>query len=603
MFRYIALSWDASVSTAAACAHTLAQALAASPGWQQELQHPRLLVFSSGAIRGVNQAYPLRDGRGVVLGRLFDRNDPQASTDRIAHSIAESDRNPPDLALELLKRRWGRYIMFFESGHDDIQVLRDPGGTLPCYGLRHDGVTIVFAWLEDVIQLLPQIPLPEVDTDALAASLAFGELTGRRTALKGVTQVLAGERLSLQRMEEPVGPLAWDASLIAGQPVEPGDAEAAAVLRETVNTCVQAWARCYGGILLRLSGGLDSSILASCLAPGRTPATVTCLNYHSAGHDSDEREFARLAAARSQLDLIESERQGDFPLERILAVARTPLPQHYVGRLTSRSDAETARLLGATALFTGAGGDQLFFEIPQWWPAADYLRLRGMDRGLPAAVLDAARLGRVSVWRTLRLAALDLLRGKPPVPEHHRSRTLITDAVRRQAHHPGGFLHPAFLARTSLPIGKLAQVQQLAYQPAYYDPLAREQAPELVNPLLSQPLVELCLRLPTFVLTRGGTGRALARAAFRGEIPDAIVHRRSKGGMGRHFDAVLAANIDFARQVLLDGELVRLGLLDRAALERALSGREAGGPTPAGEVHIVLGVEAWLRRFRGPRAA
>jgi asparagine synthase (glutamine-hydrolysing) len=158
-------------------------------------------------------------------------------------------------------------------------------------------------------------------------------------------------------------------------------------------------------------------------------------------------------------------------------------------------------------------------------------------------------------------------------------------------------------AGRELPIGKLHQVHDLSCAFDYYDPYQRQAAPELVNPLLSQPLVELCLALPTFVLTRGGRGRALARQAFEGDIPAEIAGRRSKGGMDEHIAAVLQRNLPFARSLLLDGELLRRGLLDRGRLEATLSGRISPLAAHVGEVHNCIAIEAWLQRWSAPRGA
>jgi asparagine synthase (glutamine-hydrolysing) len=599
MFRYIALAWEPTAPDAVALAHALAASFRAHPQWQTALMSSTLCVFTTGAVAGINDAYRLHDGRGVVLGRLFDRQHVQASTQQIARQLDADDEVITSGGGELLDRYWGRYVAFLEPSDGKPQVIRDPSGTLPCFVLRHRGVTVVFSWLEDILSMLPQIPVLRVSRDGVAAYMAFGDLTGRCCALEGVTQVLAGERLVLERAGQFSGELAWDGAEIARQPHDmvPADAMAAmTAVRDTVANCVQAWASCYGSILLRLSGGVDSSILASCLAEGRTPCRVTALNYHSIGSDSDEREFARQAATMARMELIECRRDSSFRLDRILDVARTPVPCDYVGRIASSTDAELAESLGALAMFSGAGGDQLFFEVRQWWPVADYLRLRGFDAGLPGAALDAARLGKVSVWRALRLAIADRFRRRPPALDQHRHFTLFSDAVRHQAQQPAGFVHPVFLTPTTLPIGKLMQVQQLAGLSAYYDPLTRDKAPEFVAPLLSQPLIELCLRLPTFVLIHGGRGRGLARSAFEGAIPSDIARRRSKGGMDEHVRAVLAHNLDFARAMLLDGELVRLGLIDRAATEAALSAGSARKPH-ASEIHVCIAVEAWLRRW------
>ncbi|MBE0547905.1 MAG: hypothetical protein IH627_09685 [Rubrivivax sp.] len=144
------------------------------------------------------------------------------------------------------------------------------------------------------------------------------------------------------------------------------------------------------------------------------------------------------------------------------------------------------------------------------------------------------------------------------------------------------------------------QVQQVTHFGGYYDPYQRHAAPELVNPLLSQPLIELVLRIPTYVLTLGGRGRGLARRAFAQDLPPEIVSRRSKGGLQEQITTILARNLAFARQVLLDGELVRRGLIDRSRLERALSGGP-GAVGRAGEIHMYIGVEAWLQRWSASR--
>lgn len=597
MFRYIAVATESAAPAAAALAHALTESLNAQPDWQVALKRPRLCVFATGSAAGVNQAYRLHDERGVVLGRLFHREEGGVTTERIADLIAASEEITTSGGRQLLKHYWGRYVAFFERPDGDLQVLRDPSGALPCFILRRQGVSIVFSWLEDVLELLPQIPAPQVDRDGAAAYMAFGDLTGRRCALDGVTQVLAGERVALGHAGQRPGEFVWSAAELARAPHDMTVVDTMTTLRDTIGTCARVWAGCYDSILLRLSGGVDSSILASCLAEGRTPSRITCLNYHSVGSDSDERDFARLAANMARRELIEYERDSTFRLERLLHAARTPAPYNHLGRIASSSDAEIARVVGASAMFTGAGGDQLFFEVRQWWPAADYLRVRGLDTGFPAAALDAARLGKVSVWKAMRLAIADRFRRLPPALDHHRHFHLFSDAVGQQAQHPAGFIHPIFVTPSALPIGKLMQVQQLAHPNGYYDPLAREAAPELVTPLLSQPLIELCLRTPSFLLTHGGRGRGLVRSALEDAIPIAIAHRRSKGGMEAHVKALLASNLGFVREILLDGELVRLGLIDRAATELALSGGGVGPKSHASEIHLCVGVEAWLRRW------
>lgn len=599
MFRYVALSWDPMAGEPSAAARHLASGLENTAQWHVALRRPGLAVFSTGEKPNVNQSYALAGARGAVLGKLFRLDGSGLPHNHFIASVEASAEIVQTAGRSLVERYWGRYVAFIEAEPGGFLVMRDPSGALPCFRMQHGGVQVVFSWLEDVLGRLPSVAPPSVDGECLAAHIASGELTGHPTALAGVSQVLPGEAIRLGG-RDVAARLLWSPSEQASLAPITDPAQASEALREVVRRCVLAWASCHESILLRLSGGVDSSILACCLSERDTRARVTCLNYHSPGSDSDERPYARLAAAMAQRELVEMERDPGFRLEQVLDVARTPSPMNYLGRLGARTDAELAAAAGAPAMFTGSGGDQLFLEFAGWWPAADYLRLQGFDRGFMAAAMDAARLGKVSVWRAARLAFGDRFRRRPPSMQTTMPWALATDTVWETMRQPRRFLHPVHADPSGLPIGKLMQAQQVTHFGGYYDPYQREAAPELVNPLLSQPLIELVLRIPTYVLTLGGRGRGLARRAFAQDLPPEIAARRSKGGLEEQIATVLARNLAFARQVLLDGELVRRGLIDRHRLERALSGGP-GAVGRAGEIHMYIGVEAWLQRWSASR--
>ena len=596
MFRYIAFAWDESHPASAMQARQLSARLHPEAGWSTSLAAPGLRVLTSGAQRRMNGSHALPPGRGVVVGKLFRRCDLGSTPAReVVLTGAEVDGIVDEGGHPLVRDFWGRYVAFIRTPSGSTCVLRDPSGTLPCFLIRHEGIWLVFSWLEDVLALLPAFR-PGVCADALLAHLLQGELGGRETPLEGVMQVIPGEAVHLGSSDLGRSGLLWDAVGIARSAPMPEPAEAAGLLRTVVRSCAEHWASCHDGLVLRLSGGLDSSILLACLADGRVDSRVVCLNHHSRGSDSDERRYARLAATRAGRPLLENERDAGHRLDRILEAARTPSPVNPVGWMNSGKDNEVASAHSATALFTGAGGDQLFFEFASWWPAADYLRSHGPDAGFLPALLDAARLGRVSVWRAAGLAVVDRLRPNLLPRESVRYAALLGEAATHGAALRSRFVHPS-LVRTGLPIGKDVQTRALMHPVGCYDPFEPASAPELVNPLLSQPLVEMCLGLPTYLLTRGGRGRALARRAFAADLPQEIATRRSKGGLEEHLGTVLSANIDFARGMLLDGELVRRRLIEGNAVADVLSGRPSTRPGHCGQVHALLGIEAWLRRW------
>jgi asparagine synthase (glutamine-hydrolysing) len=598
MFRYIALSWSLHAPEQRKAADRLDQRLRAASDWQAIHRGSGLRVYITGSQRGVNGVYDLPSGQGVILGKLFRQGRAPSGAADITLTAEEAHRIVHTDGRALVADFWGRYVAFLPSWTGESRVLRDPTGALPCWQMSVDRITIVSSWLEDLAEVL-QLPAEfAVDWDVVATLMLMGQFGGKDTALKEVKQILPGEVTTLGRPAS--SPLVlWNAVDIARRPTELASVEAAEQLREIVRHSAMAWASCYQAILLRLSGGIDSSILLNSLCPAVSPDRITCINYHSPGSDSDERAYARLAADRAGVKLIEQPRDDGFQMESVLNVALTPAPGSYLGRMgTGRLDAAAARAHGAGAVFSGSSGDQIFFEKRRTWPAADFLKLHGFRRGFLRTTLDSARLGHVSFWRAARNAVVDQsFRGRT-TQDLGRYVTLASlEARDRAARTMPRTLHPALLAATDLPIGKFHQVDDLICPGEYYDPYLRCASPELVTPLRSQPLLEFCLSVPTYTLTCGGVGRGLARRAFAGVIPPEIAARRSKGSTQDHVTSILRRSTSFVRELLLDGDLVAQGLLDRAKLEVALSDKPTSTQTYASEVHTCVAIEAWLRRL------
>ena len=183
LFRDIAIAWDHSNAASAALAQELDLQAQSRAGWQAAAQGLGLKVFTAGTKPGVNGVYPLLENQGVVLGRLFRRCDFSAnSTGDVSLTGNEAERIRSSGGRALVLEFWGRYIAFITSKSRSTCVLRDPSGTLPCFLIRHEGVSIVFSWLEDALSMPSIAHLPSVDWDAVAAHIVLGALGGRGTA-------------------------------------------------------------------------------------------------------------------------------------------------------------------------------------------------------------------------------------------------------------------------------------------------------------------------------------------------------------------------------------------------------------------------------------
>ena len=604
MYRYLALIWNNADERSQLAVLALTQRLQASTTqWSRVLDCPGVVVFHADRRAGSSDATPLAHSSGAVLGRIFTRDieDPQAAA-RVTFNDAESSLIVTSGGRRLLERYWGRYVAIVRNSlTGEVWVLRDPSGGFPCWLTTHEGVSIVYSDLEDC-HALGGLPFT-VNWNYITGFVAHAGLQIRATALNEVSEVQPGERLrlasgSVQRSLE------WDPIAIArAAPLESLE-EALAALRATTMGCIHAWASCYDGILHNLSGGLDSSIVLSCLATAPSRPGLVCLNYFGTGPNEDERRYARAMAERVGVRLVEHQFDTkDVRLDKLASLRRSPRPWFYMYEL-ERGDleGELAAQYAASSLFSGAGGDSVFYQARADLAVTDYLFEHGFDSGLFRTAIDAAQVSRKSIWPLLMGAVRTRLfetAWDPVAMAKPLARTIVNSEVIDAVKGDEGFAHPWLAERATrgVPPGILWHVMSISIPPAYYPSFRSGPYPERTLPLLSQPLVETCLRIPSYTLINSGQDRALARRAFATDLPLEIARRRAKGRADQHVRNIVDANLELIRELLLDGLLVQRGLLNRESLERYLTRGSSPADYQYSEIlqeHVCT--ESWLRR-------
>jgi asparagine synthase (glutamine-hydrolysing) len=572
--------------------------------WFRALDGTGVVVFHTDQYVGSSQATLLTHSAGVVLGRVFSRD--IANPESAAHVIFDGKESSLIVASggrRLLENYWGRYVAILRNGSTgEVWLLRDPSGAFPCWLARHEGISIICSDIEDCDNL-GAISFT-VNWSYIAAFVAHSALQIRETALNEVTEVQPGERLrfSSGSMERSIE---WNPIDIArASPLEDPE-EAVASIRAATIGCVHTWAACYGGILHNLSGGLDSSIVLSCLMTAPSAPEVTCLNYFAKGPNEDERQYARAMAKHTGVKLVEHELDARaVRLKKLLSLRRSARPWFYMYEIEhSRFESELAGRHDAAALFSGAGGDGVFYQSRAELAVTDYLFNHGLGGGLLRTAIDAARVSRQSIWPLLWQALHARVFGiswDPIAITKPVERTIVNRDVIAAVKRDKTFAHPwlAPEATRGVPPGILWHAMSVSLPPAFYSSFVRGPCPERTMPLLSQPLVETCLRIPTYTLIRGGRDRALARRAFAGDLPGEIVRRHAKGRADQHVRNILDANLEFVRELLLDGLLVKQGLLNRATLSQYLNRSRSPADFQYSEIlqeHICA--EAWLRAW------
>ena len=604
MYRYLALVWNSTAERAQLAARALSERLEASATrWSRVLEAPGLAVFHAGRGEGASDACPLPQAAGVVLGKLFSRGAQGAGSASVtAFDDAEAARIVATGGRRLFEKYWGRYVAIVQdSATSNVWVLRDPSGSFPCWYSERDGVGVVCSDIEDCRDLGPLSFT--VNWEYITGLVAHAGLQVRDTGLSEVSEVQPGERLCF-RSGTMSRSIEWNPVAIAQtSPLQSFD-EALPLLRATTLDCVQAWASSYERIVLALSGGLDSSIVLSCLQAASSRPQITCLNYYSRGPSEDERRYARLMAEHAGVELVEYEPDPrNVRLDTVLKVRHSARPGFYRYEM-ERGEYESALAAerGAQGFFSGGGGDSVFYQARGDLAVSDFVLDHGIARGLLATAIDAARMSRQSIWPLLWQAIRNRVLKPdwdPIAMAKPLQRVIVAPSVVEVARRNRRLSHPWLTPETirNVAPGVLWHIMSLSMPPSYYSAFQRSGQPERVMPLLSQPLVELCLRIPTYILIRGGHSRALARRAFRDDLPREIIRRYGKGRADQYVRNILDANLPFLREFLLDGLLVKRGLLDRANLELYLSEHSPADAQYSEILQEHLCTEAWLRKW------
>jgi asparagine synthase (glutamine-hydrolysing) len=252
----------------------------------------------------------------------------------------------------------------------------------------------------------------------------------------------------------------------------------------------------------------------------------------------------------------------------------------------------------AEAVWDGQGGDHLFFQVHSSFGAVDYAFRHGLIGEFPFHVRGAVQLSKSSYWRVIQKSIrLGLLRSHwQPEDEFDRESTFVNPDV-LPVNMAEYIWQPWTGDISDLPPGKRFQISLLACLIHRHRPLPGLQYVDHHHPFFCQPIMELCLRIPTYTLLRGGVDRALERAAFRDCVPEPILRRENKGSIAAAFMTKIRESLPFIRNLMLDGVLVQERIIERAALEPYLSGNHPMNPRILWPFLSSIAAEVWARKW------
>lgn len=607
-FPYLAILWNPQIPTQQQTALRLLR-YNSHANWSTAMQRDGMIVFIQMPPVPYLRTIEFCGDRGILLGVLFDRARNLPQTDSSLRKDRHFLRPDAHTARHLLEDYWGGYIaLWADPQSENGWVMRDPSGMLSCYYTTYRDVTLVSSTAQSFLFLTTDCMddstasfALDINWPYLSGFLAYSQLQVRDTGLKSVYELLAGETLVRSPSKLAVETTWNPASYSEPRPMD-DLAEHGEELRDTAQSCINAWAGLHEHVVHSLSGGFDSSLILALLAHSPRRPHLICLNRYASGPAEDERHYARIAAGTANAELIEIpwnyghdaafDPTVDQPLDAKPSITSLMIPL----------EEPFFRFLRATvqfdAIWTGEGGDHLFLSHPTVPCINDFLQARGLRRGLRDIVYSTARLTGRSIPNLLLRMLLPQTHfaGDPASPRTLSNSLLLTGPHQYRALF-GYIQHPwAELIRHVAP-GKRQQILLLAEVLNRLRPLPGSQEAVELQPLLSQPLIELCLRIPTYEHLCDGRTRGLARRAFASDIPAEILHRELKGQTTHFALGLLSRNLRVVSALLLNGTLMSRGLLNRFQLEPLLSEREPISASQIFPLFACIAAEAWTRTW------
>lgn len=519
---------------------------------------------------------PRAPGR-IFWGSVFDRRSA-------GFALRADDAEllaPPD---RLVTQYWGGYLAL-RADAARVELFRDPSGMVPVYVASTGAMHIVTS----VPALLFELELlePRIDWTIVTQALAFRDLRPARTALRGISELLPGMCLTIEGARLETRQI-WSPWQFTAPDRELSGDVAARQVRETIVQVSRSWAGTTRRPVVELSGGLDSSIVAAGLAAAG--ADPLCVTFIPSVGDSDERVYARavtdhlgvrLEQVELALDTVDVTRSDAAWLPR-------PCARNFAQAL-DRPLQQAARDMGADMFFSGGGGDNIFCHLQSTLAAIDLIKRIGLGRPAARAIMDVAEVADVTFWEALGNAARRWFEAPQSRPRPRANRFLAKGAT-------AGLPWPADnmwldAAADALP-GKRRHVWSLVSVLNHLEGFGRQQLAPICSPLLSQPVVETCLRIPTWLWLAQGRNRSVARAAFADLLPATVIGRRTKAAFDSLGARVIRLNARALRSMLLDGVLVKEGIADPDGIDRAIRGDIADGEVVA-ELLGIADVEAW----------
>lgn len=474
-------------------------------------------------------------------------------------------------------------------------ITRARSGMMPCLFIRQEDFIAVASDLSCLVDA--RLIAPKPDPEVVADHLMFPGNSGRATAVSGVFELFPGETLIFNGRDHKILQ-DWVPMDSMAHPIDDLDAGASGV-RDSIESVFEQLSSRIGNVLVTTSGGLDSSIVgALCAKHFQKVRFVTFFTRDPLG---DERAYARCLAEHCGVELIEIDISDHRNDARITAGGHLARPSTRAsGRSKSDILLELAAKCRADAIFNGFGGDNVFCFMQSSTPLLDRLYSGFKPTGLRDTTRDLMQMTGCSAPRLLSHAASALARhvqsgGLYNWTTQTRFLGVETASLKRPK-----YPHPWLEETRSWNLSHLSRTAMLTRAHPAIDRFTRGSGCPNISPLLSGPVLDTCLAIPSWHWCHGGINRAVARMAFAAILPAAILSRVEKGSpvaaYARTYSDNRADLIDF----LADGFLADAQIVNSNQIAKFLRSSDPMRNTDFLRILELADTESWCRQILSP---
>ncbi len=524
--------------------------------------------------------------------------------------ILEAWRRYGSRALERFRGMFA--FALFEEATGKLYLARDPLGIKPLYCMKRQGGIVFASELKALVAAVGKEL--EVDHATLVASMLYYWVPDQRCSLQGVTKLPPGCWMEISPRGEisteryfSLPDLAREAS--RGDPEE---------LRAVIEESVKAHLVADVPVSSFLSGGLDSSIvtvLAKRSNPGMDAYTIRFREQDQRLEAMpDDALYVRKVARQFGIDLHEIEIAPDIVdlLPRMVDVLDEPIGDPAA--INTLLMCEAAREAGVKVLLSGMGADELFGGYRKHLAcvmAARYQRLpsavrSGLHKGVGMLPVTARGRGlRYARWAKRFLTFAEL----PEEEAFRRSYTLYDPPQLEALLNPelSVFVKDVIEEHREIyydtpfddHVNRMCLADTRMFLPglnlAYTDRASMAASTEVRVPFVDPVVARAAFSLKGSDKIRGRRQKVALKEAAEAWLPDEIVNR-PKASFSAPLRAWVAHELrPLVDDVLVNGELVSTGFLNRRELEHLVEEERSGHEDRSKQIWQLLTLELWLR--------